>query len=167
MKRIRLEFPLGWGENTNAFLPSRVHLKVTGSETKAYKDKGFTEELPKTEKKISLEIDVPEELQMIQVVPPGLGTPVDAISVDWCMDMADPNWKIPGLKKILIIFDDRVHEVAVIDERPDFEGWKAYTDIGGEGTWLFMKPWALEVYVFDTKAIAGFVWHSKLARSQG
>lgn len=167
MKPIRLEFPLCWGENPEVYMPSHVYLKVIGTQTEAFSNREFTEPLPKTEKKISLEMEVPEELEEIEVVPPGGATPVQGIGVDWLWYGVDPKWKIPGLQKVLIILDGKTHEVSVSNERPDFQEWKAFTSIEGEGRWWFMMPWALAVYVTDTKTFGGLFWHSKLARGLG
>lgn len=166
MKKIRLEFPICWGENTNKYLPSHVWLKVVDNHTEAFRDREFTQLLPKTEKNISLEVEVPKELEMIEVIPPGGSTPDGDIGLGWCLEMADPNWHVPGLKKVSIIFCDTTHEVEVINERPDFDGWKEYTENDEFGRWLFLRPWAMAVYVINSKTIATFHWHSKMARSQ-
>lgn len=164
MKRIRLEFPLCWGESTNVYMPSHVYLKVVDTQTEAFIDKEFTQSVPQTEKKISLEVEVPEELEVIEVIPPGGTTPVDDIGLDWGLYGADSNWKIPGLQKVLVVLDGKTHEVPVSNEKPDFEEWRAFTSVEGEGNWWFIMPWALAIYVTETKTFGGFHWHSKLAK---
>jgi len=164
MKRIRLEFPLCWGKSTNVYMPSHIYLKVGETQTEAFIDKELTQLAPQTEKKISLEMEVPEELEVIEIIPPGGTTPVGDIGLDWVWYGADPNWKIPGLQKVLVVLDGKTHEVPVSNEKPDFEEWKAFTSAEGEGRWWFMLPWALAIYFTDTKTFGGFHWHSKLAR---
>lgn len=163
MKKIRLEFPIGWGKDPNVFLPEHVWLKVVDDHTEAFKDKEFKQAFPQTEEKISLEVEVPEELEGIEVIPPGGITPTEDITMGWCSSMADSDWKMPGLKKISVITENKVHEVNVIGERPDLDGWRAYTRSDRQGAWLFMKLWALTVYTLESKTIAAFHWHSKLS----
>jgi len=52
-------------------MPNHVYLKVVGTQTEAFIDKEFSQPAPQTEKKISLEMEIPEELEVIEVIPPG------------------------------------------------------------------------------------------------
>lgn len=162
MKRIRLEFPICWDESSKLYMPSHVYLKVVGGKTEAFLDQEFTQSLPQSERKISFEADVLEEIEAIEVVPPGGTTPVDDIALDWVWYSADPNWRVPGLKKVLIVLDGKMHEVPVSDEKPDYEELKAFTGTGGEGQWWFTMPWALAIYVTEAKTFGTLHWHSKL-----
>lgn len=164
MKQIRIEFPLCWGKSPNVYMSNPVYLKVVDNRTEAFLDKEFTQLVPQTEKKISVEVEVPEELGIIEVVPPRGITPVDDIGFGWVWYETNPNWKITGLKKVLIVLDKRTHEVPVHNEKPDFEEWKMFTSVGGEGQWWFLLPWALAIYATDTKTFAEFHWHSKLVK---
>ena len=161
MKKIRLEFPLGTGRE--GYLPKKIWLKVSGNKTEAFEDRNFTIPVPATGKKVSIEVAVPEKLELIEIVKLGGFTPDNDISSGWCKDEADPNWRVPGLQKVTIIFDDRLHEVPVMNERPDREEWDNYraTECGG---WLWAKTWALAVYTLETQTIAAFHWHPKLIR---
>lgn len=164
MKQIRLEFPICWGDDSRIYMPSQIYLKIVGNQTEAFFDKELTQAAPKTEKKISFEVEAPEELELINVVQPGGTTPIGNIGLNWdWYGGADPEWKIPGLKKVLVIVDDNKHEVPVINEKPDFYEWKKFNGIDGQGRWWFMKPWALTVYFTETKTFGGLYWHSKLA----
>lgn len=165
MKRIRLEFPYGKGKFILVYMPYPVYFKVADTQAEAFIDKDFTQSVPQTEKKISLEVEVPEELEVIEVMPPNRIPPVLEIEMDWRWDGADPNWKIPGLQKVLIVLEEgKTHEVPVFDEKPDFEEWAAFNSAEGEGRRWFVLPWALAIYVTDTKTFGRLHWHYKLAR---
>lgn len=163
MKKILLEFPLYWGENKNCYQPSSIWLKVVDNHTEAFKDKDFKEPIPKTEEKISLEIEVPKNLEVIEVVPPGGNTPTKDIAIEWAIDMTVPRWHIPGLRNVVIIFDNMTYEVGVVDEKPDIVKWRNYIDNDKIGKYLCFKKWALAVYTMKSKTIAKFHWHSMLA----
>lgn len=159
MKKIRLEIPLGCGEK---YLPwKEVWLKIIENQTKPYEDMKLTIPINETGKKVSLEVEVPEELQLIEIAKLGGTTPDGDIAMTWCMNEVNPNWKIPGLKKVTVIFDDRVHEVPVINEKPDREDWNYYREHENNG-WLFLKRWALVVYTLENQTIGTFYWHSNL-----
>ena len=164
MKRIRIEFPLCCGKSPNVYKFSHVYLKVVDNRTETFLDKEFTKLVPQTGKRISVEVEVPEELEIIEVVPPRGVTPIDDIGFGWVWHGTNPNWKIPGLKKVLIVLDGRTHEVPVNNEKPDFEEWKMFTSVGGEGQLWFLLPWALSIYVTDTKTFAVFHCHYKLVK---
>lgn len=166
MKKISLEFPLYWGENKNCYQPSLIWLKVVGNHTEAFRDRELNEIIPKTDEKISLEIEVPENLEIIEVVPPGGITPTKDIEIEWAMHMMDPKWHIPGLEKVYIKLDNITYELDVVDEKPDIAKWRDYIDNDKVGKYLFMKKWALVVYTMKSKTIATFRWHSMLAHIQ-
>lgn len=162
MKRIRLEFPLAWDKSTDVYMPSHVYLKVVDTETEAFIDKDFTQSVHRTG--ISLWVEVPEELEVIEVIPPCGTPPVIDIGRDWGWYGADPNWKIPGLQKVLVALDGKTHEVPVSNEKPDFEELKAFTSDEGEGRRWFMPLWVLAIYFTDTKTFGRFHWQYKLIR---
>ncbi len=164
MKKIRLEIPVNFEDNSNLLLARHIWLKVIGNITKSYLDNTFSKSVPTALQKIKIEVNVPDELQFVEVVLPSLSTPVGDISHGWFNQMLDPTWKIPGLKKIHIIFDDMCYEVKVIDERPDFDAWKEFTINDSTGMWLFLKTWALVIYTTKTQTMAAFHWHPKIAR---
>lgn len=166
MKKILLEFPLYWGENKNCYQPSIMWLKVVNNYTEAFKDKDFKEPVPQTREKISLEIEVPENLEMIEVMPPGVATPTRDVAIDWQINMTVPRWRMPGLKDVSIIFDNMTYEVGAVDEKPDILKWRNYIDNDKIGKNLCFKKWALVVYTIKEKNIAKFHWHSMLAHIQ-
>lgn len=166
MKKIFLEFPLYWGENKFCYQPYSIWLKVVNNHTEAFKDKDFKEPIPKTEQKIYLEIEVPEDLEVIEVVPPGGAVPVKDIAIEWTIDRSVPMWYMPGLKNVVVILDNMIYEVGAVDERPDVKKWKDYIENDKFGKYSFMKKWALVVYAMESKSIARFYWHSMLAHIQ-
>lgn len=167
MKQIRLEFPVYQRDNDSFYLPTRIWLKVEGNITRAFEDKEFKNPLPNADSKISVEVEVEENLERISVRPSTEVIPVQEISADWDKKMANPNWKIPGLQKVVIILDkDMSREVQVIDERPDLEGWREYTERDRNGMWLFISLWALKIYTINSETRATFHWHSKFASVQ-
>lgn len=169
MKQLRLEFPISWGENKKIFLPNVVWLKVVENHTEAFLDSKCKRIAPKSDKKIIQQLEVPEEVERIEVVPPGGiveviphggTTPVGDITLDWA---SSRSWR-NGIRKISVLFEDMTHEVNVIKGRPDFNDWKEYIKHDEIGRFLSMKPWALVVYTMESETIATFYWHSKLAR---
>ena len=64
VKRIRLEIPLGDGD---VYLPWKVWLKVNDNNTEVFSDRNFTNPIRDTRKKVSLDIDVPDKLQSIEI----------------------------------------------------------------------------------------------------
>lgn len=99
MKEIQLEIPLDiWKE-----LPSRrIWLKVGERKTEAFKDKECSASINNYRERVVLTIHVPKELQLIEVLGIGGTTPVQDISLGWCMESVNPNWRLPGLQKFLL-----------------------------------------------------------------
>lgn len=162
MKKIRLEFPLGWGKDSRILLPNSIWLKVVGNRTEAYADKNLSHFIPMTRKKVSIEVTVPDELSIIEVTPPGIATPADLIEIFWSMSMANPEWKIPGLKEVFVFFNDLYRQVPIINEVPDLNYWLHYTSTDEIGMYLWSRPWALVVYVTETHTFATFSWKSRM-----
>lgn len=165
MKQIRLEFPICWGDNPNVYMPSKVYLKVVGNKTEAYLDNEFTKTVPQTTKKISIDVEVPKELEIICIEMPNVivdgMTPVGRIWED-CEDFKIySNLRIHNLKKALVIMDKEIIKVPVYNEIPVIHEWKL--NIDGSASSHLMKPWALAVYVTDIKTFGKLYWHSKLA----
>lgn len=152
MREIRLEIPLDIWENLSS---NRIWLKVTENKIEPFEDRGWTKPIPKSENNVIVYADVPKELSLIEVIGLGGLTPVDDISMGWCMDEAIPNWRLPGLKKVTIIMDDLVHEVPVVDEKPDRAEWEEFSK-------YLYKSWAMEVYTINNETIAAFHWHPNL-----
>ena len=78
--------------------------------------------------------------------------------------MNDSAWRISGLNKIFVIFDNLNHEVQVINERPDVEGWKDYIDNAEESAFLFCKKWALVVYLKESECVGELYVKNKSRR---
>ena len=155
MKTIRLEFPLG----EKSYLPKKIWLKVNGKRTEPFEDRNFTTPIQMVGEKVSLDVNVPKELSIIEIANLGGTTPDGDIYMWWSISaIKNPDWKIPGLKKVTVIFDDRTHDVPVINERPDTEDWNYYRNSGCGGR-LFLKRWALAVYTLESKTVATFHWH--------
>lgn len=146
MKKIRLEFP------SNQL--DRIWLKVTDNKTQAFHDKNFSIPIISTNQKISLEISVPQKLELIQVdrtIYPS------KISFNWTGKEIAPYGRMPGLKKVSIIFNDRTFDVPVIDEQPNLDDYNYCRE---HDYWLnHRKIWSLTVCTFESKTIAFFLWH--------
>lgn len=140
-KQIRLEIPL---YHDQRYLP-KVWLKIEGSKTLAFADADCTISIPSTEPKISIDVDIPDEMQKIEVFRPHDLTPVDYISLSWSWLDSHCNLKISRLQKLFIIFDDKVHEIPVTNGKPDRSDWIYYTSVNSEGSQLILKKWALIV----------------------
>lgn len=154
-KQIRLEIPL---YHDNRYLP-KVWLKIEGDKTFAFADANCTIGIPSTEPKVSIDVNIPDELQKINVFRPNSINPVDYISMSWDWLDSQCNLKFPRLQKLSIIFDDRTHEIPVIDGKPDRTDWVYYTSVSSEGTMLFLKKWALVVATLKN-ATAGTLYLS-------
>lgn len=156
MKKIRLEIPLDiWKD-----LPShRIWMKVTENKIEAFEDRDCTKPVQKSENNVVLYVNVPKELSLIEVIGLGGLTPADDISMGFCMDEAE-KVKVPGLKKVTILMENLVHEVPIIDGRPDRYEWEEFC----RDSWLFGMKWAMEVYTLENKTVAAFHWHSDLIK---
>lgn len=82
MKKVRLEFPLFWEEPTGDSARTCVYLKVSGNRTEVFADRECTQPLPLTDNLVSLEMQIPEELHIIEVVPPNGHSSADTSKVD-------------------------------------------------------------------------------------
>ncbi len=154
MKKIRLEVPFG---NESFYLPwEKILLKVIDNGTKAFEDDEFTKEIQNpTNRKISIKVEVPKNIDFIQVMEINATSPVANISALWSeKDFT----QMEDLKKVSIILDDRKHDVPVVDKRPDLSDWEHYRNYEMNG-WLFTKKWALVIYTFDNKITGEFHWH--------
>lgn len=152
MKRVRLEIPLGLGE-------THLYLKLVGSQTEAFWDKNCTRPLLQTEKKVSLEVEIPEEVELIGVTPPSGDVICEKIAENWIW-LFHAGWRVDGLKKVLINLDGNMHEVAVCNSRPDVEDWMSHKE---NAEWWFDMPWGLVIYVTDSQTYGILHWHSNLA----
>ena len=151
MKRVRLEVPLGLGEK-------HLYLKLVGSQTEAFWDKDCTRPVLQT-KSFSLEVEIPEEVELIGVTPPSEDVICEKIAENWIW-LFHTSWNIPNLKKVLINLDGNMYEVAVLNNlRPDVEDWLSHK----ENKWWFDMLWGLVIYVTDSKTYGILHWHSKLA----
>lgn len=154
MKKVRLEIPMYNGEK-------KLLLKVKGNQTKLEesdcKEQSFT-----IEENVSIVVNLPEELQSVEVFYVGKLTPIDDVSMRWATQEENPNWKLPGIKKISIILNDGIYEVPIKQEKPDREKWEWEYHNNRKNMWLFLKEWALVVYTFEDRTVATFHWNSKL-----
>lgn len=157
-KQIRLEIPL---YHDNRYLP-KVWLKVEGGKTLAFADANCTIGIPNAGSKISIDVNIPDEMQKIEVFRPRDLTPVDYISLSWFWLDAHCNLKISRLQKLFIIFDDKVHEIPVTDGKPDRADWIYYTSVSNEGSLLFLKRWALIVAVLKDTTVGTLYLSSNL-----
>lgn len=160
MKNIRLEIPLDIWENV---IDNRIWMKVSQKSTEIYQDRECTTPILPKGRMVGVEVNVPEELNLIEVVGLGGLTPIQDISTGWILESTDPNWRFPELKKVLVLMKNLTHEVPVIDEKPDRDEWEKYCE-KAEGGWLFLKNWAMEVYIFEKETIASFHWHPNLEK---
>ena len=140
-KQIRLEIPLN---HNNKYLP-KVWLRVKNGKSLAFADSNCTVEIPIASPKTSVEVNIPEEMQRIEVLRLSDLAPANYISSSWAWLDSHCNLKISRLQKLLIIFDDKVHEVPVTNGKPDRTDWVYYTSVNDEGKMLFQKKWALIV----------------------
>lgn len=157
-KQIRLEVPLYHGQR---YLP-KVWLKVEGNQTLAFADANCTVSIPDAEPKISIDVNIPDEMQKIEVFRPHDLTPVDYISLSWSWLDSHCNLKISRLQKLFIIFDDKVYEISVINGKPSMADWTYYTSVNNEGRMLFLKKWALIVAVLKDKTVGTLYLSSNL-----
>lgn len=159
MKKIRLEIPLDvWKD-----LPSqRIWLKVGDDKTETFEDREWSTPISNYQERVVLSISVPKELKLIEVVGLGGTTPVQDISLGWCMESVNPNWRLPGLQKVSILTAHSTYEVPVINEKPDRKNLDQYISYDSEGAWLCFKSWAMAIYTFENETIATLHWHPKL-----
>lgn len=139
MKRVRLELP--W-----EFKKSHGYLKITGDATEPFFDTRCKNSVSK-EKCISLEVEIPEEIELIGVTPPSSSIICQKIADSWEW-LFHAGWFIEGLKRVFIIMDGKVQEVAVSDNevQPDVEDWLTHqTD-----EWWDNMLWGIVVYVTDS-----------------
>lgn len=158
MKKIRLEIPLDIWEEA---IDNRIWLKIKNGRTEPCKDMKCTIPITKKGEKIVFEVEVPEKLNIIELVGLGGSTPVDDIATSWILESVDPNWRVTGLQQVLVLMENLTHEVPVINEKPDLAEWKKFSDEAEEG-WLFLKRWAMVIYILEKQTIASFFWHPDL-----
>ena len=157
-KQIRLEIPL---YHNQRYLP-KASLKVEEGKALAFADANCTISIPSTEPKVSIDVNIPDELQKIDVFRPSFFNPVDYISMSWEWLDSQCNLKFPKLQKLSIIFDDIVHEIPIVDGKPDRTDWVYYTSVSREGNMLFLKKWALVVATLTDATIGTLYLSSTL-----
>ena len=157
-KQIRLEIPL---YHNHRYLP-RVWLKIEGGKTFAFADANCTIGIPIVDPKISIDVNIPDEMQKIKVFHPHDLTPVDYISLSWSWIDLHCNLKISRLQKLFIIFDDKVHKIPVVDGKPDNADWVYYTSVNNEGRMLYLKKWALIVSILKDATVGTLYLSSNL-----
>lgn len=155
MKKIRLEIPLEiWGNLSS----NRIWLKCDEDHTEAFEDRKFTKPIQKEEKSIVLYITVPKKLSLIEVIGLGGTTPMDQICINWVMEQANPNWRVPGLKEVTILTKNKIYDIPVINEKPD----RNSLDLICNESVMYNLNWAMEVYTFEKETIAALHWHPDL-----
>lgn len=140
-KQVRLEIPL-YHDSRDLL---KVWLKIVDGKPLAFADANCTIGIHDSESKISIDVNIPDEIQKIEVFRPQALTPVDYVSLSWSWLDSHCNLKFSRLQKLFIIFDDRTHEIPVVDGKPDRTDWVYYTSVNSEGSQLFQKKWALIV----------------------
>lgn len=164
MKKIRIEFPVFYGKGEENDAPTSIWLKVTGNHTEAFKDEALTQSfLAQTEEKVVFEIEVPENLEVIEVPTPNIYSVAELVYFDWIREMRNNvNWRIPGLKKMYFISKrDKLHEIKVVDEKPDFDDWMEYTRNEEKGMLLILEMCGLVVYMTEDRCIGKFHFRDK------
>ncbi len=156
MKEIRLEFPLNWEKDSKSLFPSRVWLKVVGNRTEAFRDKNFLWSFPKADNVISLDVNVPDELKLIEVIPPKATTSTSDIDFDFIYRRLNSNLALPELKKVSFIFNDSTFDF------PLFNEVNLNILLKGFSQKISIDKWVLIVYTMKSETIATFHWDSKL-----
>ncbi len=158
MKKINLVFPSTWGEYPNNLLFNNVWLKIADDKSEVYKDIEFKQQIMHSEDEIFLTAQVPDNLEIIEVTPPKPINPVTSIWISWIREMEDITQKVTNLKNVYVIFNNMVHEVDVINGKPDADSFEEFCKSDDKGRWLFLKSWALVVYVMEIKCIGVLYW---------
>lgn len=158
MKKISLRIPLYWEEDPRISFKKPVWLKVGENEIEPYMDRALEKKIEIFNQSITIDALVPDELELVEVVCPGMATPVDMVEAFWNIAMADKNWRIAGLKEICLIFNDGMKKINVINERPDMEDWKEYTTEDNVGSYLWTRPWILTTYATEYGTYGVLFW---------
>ncbi|MBR2289928.1 MAG: hypothetical protein IJ867_04860 [Clostridia bacterium] len=164
MKRLRIRFPFEYRDDQTICLPGKMYLNVVGNHTQAFLDKEFTHPIPERFCQADLTVEVPSNIEMIEIAMPIKSTPIDSIIMDWLWASGDKNWKIPGLQKILLISKDETLEIDSVDEKPDSKKLGNLTILTEKNFKRFKKDWALVVYITDQKVYGVFHWNSEFAK---
>ena len=152
MKKLRLEFPI-FMSNCN------IYLKVANNGVKTFLDKWLTQPVSEAKEKVSLEIEVPEKLDLIEVLPSARRDILEDVRKYW--GITNQSYSIPGLQRLLIIMNESIHEIPVADEMADLNEWNEFI-IGKGKSQCFRMPWALVIYVTETNIFGRFHWSRKL-----
>lgn len=153
MKKVRLGLPMEFKE-------CHGYLKITGDATEPFFDTGCKNSVPK-EKCISLDVEIPEEIDLLGVTPPKESPTCERIAENWVF-LFNAGWYISeGLKKVLVIMDGRIQEVRIEENqmRPDIRNWLTHE----EDEWWNNMLWGIVVYVSNTRTWAILHWNTELA----
>lgn len=154
MKKVRLELPM-------EFKKYHGYLKITGNATEPFFDTVCKSSVPK-EKCISLEVEIPKEIELLGVTPPKEGTTCERIADNWIF-LVNAGWYISeGLKKVLVIMDGRIQEVAIEENgmRPDIRNWLTHE----EDEWWNNMLWGIVVYVTNSRTYGILHWNTELVK---
>lgn len=157
-KQVRLEIPL-YHED---YYLQKMWLKIEGNKTIAFADANCTFRIPTSSPNFAIDISLPDEMQKVKVFCPYGLAPVDYISLSWDWLDSRCNLKITKLQKLLIIFDDRAHEIPVIDGKPDRIDWIYYSSVSTERSLLLLKKWALIVSTLEDAIVGTLYLNSNL-----
>lgn len=146
MKKIRLEIPLDVWKDA---ISNRIWIKINGNEPEIFKDQEFTKPIRNYKERVRVDVEIPEELETMEVIGLGGMTPIDDICTGWCFQTG----AITDLKKATIITDEFVKDMPIINGRPDFTELKHY---------YYGESWAIEAYTIYNKTVASFHWHPSL-----
>lgn len=149
-KQVRLEIPL---YNKGKYL-SKVWLKIVGNNTLAFADMECTIPVSSTGQKSVINLNVPNTMEKIEVSRLiGVG-PCDYISLSWhWLDTNIVNYKFSTLKKLFVVFDDRQHEIPVVEGRPSKNDWIYYTSVINSRSLLFLKKWVFIVSILENSTL--------------
>lgn len=160
--KLRIKFPLGLGNDPKDYFPQNVFLKVSNNHTEAYADLELTHLLPQAAREISLDVEVPDNLERIEVVRPVGMQPVASLALTWLYGYCS----IPGLKKCLAITNIKTYEIPVRDNIPDFKNWPILSNCSSESFALNSSLWILSVYITDSQTFAILNWYPNLIQEQ-
>lgn len=154
MKRVRLELP-------REFKRNHGYLKIIGNATEPFFDTRCKNSVSK-ERCISLDVEIPEETELLGVTPPNANTICQKIADNWIW-LFHAGWDISeGLKKVLIIMDGKVQEVAVSGNgvQPDVEDWLTHRN----DEWWDNMLWGIVVYVTNSRTYGILHWNTELVK---
>lgn len=149
-KQIRLEIPM----YHNGKYLTKVWLRISGNNTIAFADMECTIPVSTFEEKNIINLNVPSDLEKIEVSRLSNINPCDYISLSWhWLESNITNYRFSSLKKLFVVFDDREHEIPVEDGKPSKADWIYYTSVTNSRSLLFLKKWIFIVSVLENSTL--------------